>query len=239
MVNCTSSEGTRMGSWGWATYLREGPLFYCLRQRDSYPSAPASGILWCENRTRLEDLFLKQNVFHSSSRFSHPSEVYVPVLQGRGRRRNSLGLRQQPSVRPKSLPISSPAFAHILHACPRGQLGVGNLRSSSSPIPVNITVQTWCDTLDSSLLAPSFTGKHFGTSIAHAECARPMRPMSARPDMNRVLFADLVCVRGNRRSRKAKSCSCGDYHSFAVMDNGDIFGWSGVTRFSFERRFLM
>lgn len=37
--------------------------------------------------------------------------------------------------------------------------------------------------------------------------------------------ADLVCVEGANRSRRATVCSCGDYHSFALMDNGDVFGW--------------
>ena len=45
--------------------------------------------------------------------------------------------------------------------------------------------------------------------------------------------ADWVCISTHRRMLKAKQCSCGDYHSFAVMGDGDIYAWYAMDAFRF------
>ena len=34
-----------------------------------------------------------------------------------------------------------------------------------------------------------------------------------------------MCIDGRRRSQRTKFCACGDYHSIAAMDNGDVYSW--------------
>jgi alpha-tubulin suppressor-like RCC1 family protein len=43
------------------------------------------------------------------------------------------------------------------------------------------------------------------------------------------VVADRVCISTQNRVFKAKRCCCGDYHSFAVMEDGDIYAWYACT----------
>ncbi len=45
------------------------------------------------------------------------------------------------------------------------------------------------------------------------------------------VFADRVCISTLTRIFKAKRCFCGDYHSVAVMEGGDIYAWYAMKVF--------